>query len=96
MLLNFFFNFVGASAHSIASGWDMPTPSHLRRHRAALQATALSRITGAPRLRPRAITRRDLAKLTCKQLDSLLRTRQVKGRSKARTKAAKIQLLARA
>jgi hypothetical protein len=87
------YHYLGAAVHSLAAGWNMPHPQILRRHRAALQSGALGRIVGKPRLRPRAPTRRDYQAMTCKQLDSLLRARQIRGRSKARRKAQKINLL---
>jgi hypothetical protein len=50
-------------------------------------------ILGTPRLRPATLGRIDYERLTCAKLDALLRERQIAGRSKARRKAQKVELL---
>lgn len=78
-----------------ADGADFPSLPATRRAYQTHTREALARVTGSPRLRPRTPTRMDFERMTCRELDALLRTRGIPGRSKARRRAQKLALLTR-
>jgi hypothetical protein len=87
------FSYLGACGRAFAEGWDMPEPRAVQAALADARRRRMARTLGTPRLRRRTEPR--LRLLTTRQLNRLLIQHRIPGRSKARTKTQKIQLLAR-
>ena len=85
---------LGGYAKAFVLGWDDITLADIRLAQELKGKARAKAVIGAPRLRaPQDTTADKWQRLTCKQLDTELRARGIKGRSKAKRKADKIALL---
>lgn len=91
-MVNDLFYYAGALAGAFARGTEFPAFREARIANAADRALRISRAIGTPRLRPAA--RPAFSGWTVAQLRAEATHRRLPGRSKARTKAQLLQLLA--
>ena len=85
--------YLGANFTALLTGADLVNSEELMLAREILVKRRIQAAQGNRRLRAAVLPPSTLEGWTCKQLDAELRLRQIPGRSKARRKADKINLL---